>query len=75
MLMCTKGITGDRALEIQKKWPTPIQLIDAFQRCGVDEAGQSKQMNLVNTELSGLVGRKKMGKALSGKIAEVWGRP
>ncbi len=73
MLMCTKGVTGDKALEIQKQWPTPVEFVDAFRECGEDEVGRLKQMGLVTGELSGLVGRKKIGKALSGKIAEVWG--
>lgn len=73
MLMCTKGLTGDRALEIQKKWSTPRRFIEAFEDCGEDETGKLKQENLLVDELSGLVGRKKFGKALSAKVAEVWG--
>ncbi|KAI9884039.1 MAG: hypothetical protein M1823_004176 [Watsoniomyces obsoletus] len=73
MLMCTKGVTGDKALEIQKQWSTPVELIDAYRNCGRDEAGRVKQMGLMAGELSGLVGRKKIGKALSGQIADVWG--
>ena len=73
MLMCTKGLTGDKALEIQRRWPTPVQLIDAFGRCGNDDAGRPKRLNLIVDELNGLVGRKKIGKPLSQKIADVWG--
>ena len=73
MLMCTKGITGEKALEIQKRWATPNHLIRAYDRCGHDEAANSKRMNLIATELVGTVGRKSIGKALSAKVADVWG--
>lgn len=73
MLMCTKGVTGEKALEMQKKWATPNHLIKAYQEHGLDEAGKKSQMDLMASELSGLVGRKKIGKALSSKVAEVWG--
>jgi crossover junction endonuclease MUS81 len=78
MLMCTKGVTGDRALEMQKRWPTPVQLVDALRRCGADAAEQStatRQADMVAAELKDLVGRKKMGKALAQKVADVWGVP
>lgn len=73
MLMCTKGLTGDRALEIQKKWTTPRRFIEAFEGCGEGDTGRQKQENLLVDELNGLVRRKKIGKALSVKVAEVWG--
>ena len=73
MLMCTKGLTGDKALEVQKKWPTPRELVEAFEQCGKHEAGRQRQQTLLVDELSRLIGRKKIGKALSVKVAEVWG--
>jgi hypothetical protein len=30
MLMCTRGVTGEKALEIQQIWPTPRHLVDAY---------------------------------------------
>ncbi|KAI9824292.1 MAG: Crossover junction endonuclease mus81 [Phylliscum demangeonii] len=74
MLMCTKGLTGEKALAIQKKWPTPRALIDALATCGSGEDGRQRQGRLLLDGLDGLVGRKKIGKALSIKVAEVWGR-
>lgn len=69
MLMCTRGITGDKALVIQKYWKTPKEFIEAFEHCSTEKQRNS----LVIERMSGLVGRKKMGKALSTKVAEVWG--
>ncbi|KAK3941505.1 ERCC4 domain-containing protein [Diplogelasinospora grovesii] len=73
MLMCTRGVTGEKAIEIQKRWKTPYDLIKAYQRFGSDEAGKKAKINLIMNELSHLVGRKKFGKAVSQKVAEVWG--
>lgn len=73
MLMCIKGLTGERALEIQKKWITPRHLIEAFEKCGKGETGRAQQESMLMEELSNLVGRRKIGKALSAKVAEVWG--
>ncbi|KAH6604801.1 crossover junction endonuclease mus81 [Trichoderma cornu-damae] len=73
MLMTTKGLTGERALEIQRKWKTPYDFVRAFRACGTGEQGKQRKMDLVFGEFSHLVGRKKMSKKLSHKIAEVWG--
>jgi crossover junction endonuclease MUS81 len=73
MLMTTKGLTGERALEIQRKWKTPYDFVKAFHACGTDEQGKKRKRDLVSGELSHLIGRKKMSRPLSHKIAEVWG--
>ncbi|KAL7914632.1 hypothetical protein GGI35DRAFT_153172 [Trichoderma velutinum] len=73
MLMTTKGLTGERALEIQRNWKTPYDFVKAFDACGTDEQGKKRKRELVANELSHLVGRKKMSKPLSHRIAEVWG--
>lgn len=82
MLMCTRGVTGDRALEIQKAWNSPREFVEAFEACGRagGQAGDAwaehtKKMRgrLVMDRLGRLVGRRKIGKVLSGKVAEVWG--
>ncbi|KAI9740889.1 MAG: Crossover junction endonuclease mus81 [Claussenomyces sp. TS43310] len=73
MLMCTRGVTGEKALEIQKRWKTPQDLVKAFDGCGSGEEGKKRKLGLVMGEMSHLVGRKKIGKLLSHKIAEVWG--
>ncbi|KAI3329293.1 hypothetical protein HD806DRAFT_519511 [Xylariaceae sp. AK1471] len=73
MLMCTKQVTGEKALEIQKRWKTPYEFIKAYERCGADEQGKKRKQDLVFAQMGNLVGRKKVARTLSHKIAEVWG--
>ncbi|KAE8350650.1 ERCC4 domain-containing protein [Aspergillus coremiiformis] len=68
MLMCTRGVTGDKALEIQRRWPTPRAFIQAFE--ALDSKGRE---TMISDQLSSAVGRKKVAKTLSKKISEVWG--
>lgn len=68
MLMCTRGVTGDKALEIQKRWRTPRELVEAFQKLQQRERG-----GMVAERMKGMVGRKKIAGTLSKKVAEVWG--
>jgi crossover junction endonuclease MUS81 len=77
MLMCTRGVTGEKALEIQKRWTTPNEFVEAYKKIeekeGNGEQGRKRKMELVSSEMGNLMGRKKIQKALSVKIAEVWG--
>lgn len=73
MLMTTRGVTGERAIELQRRWPTPYAFIQAFESCGNTESGKKRKRELVSSELSHLFGRKKISKQLSYKIAEIWG--
>ncbi|KAK7416296.1 Crossover junction endonuclease mus81 [Neonectria magnoliae] len=73
MLMTTKGVTGERALEIQKRWKTPYDFVKAFEACGSGDQGAKRKRDMVFAQTTQLVGRKKISKALSQKIAEVWG--
>lgn len=68
MLMCTRGVTGDKALEIQRRWQTPRQLVEAYM------ALEPKDREvMVSDRMQTLVGRKKIARAQSKRIAEVWG--
>lgn len=67
MLMCTRGVTGEKALEIQKKWNTPSHFFDALEKMD----GKAKD-RMVSEQLGSLVPRKKITTGLSAKIAEVW---
>ena len=71
MLMCIRGVTGDKAIEIQKIWNTPQVLVEAYEQAGDDV---KKKENMISDRLGGMniVPRKKIAKALSAKIAEVW---
>lgn len=73
MLMTTRGLTGERALEIQKRWKTPYDFVKAFEACGSGEQGKKRRRELISSKMANLVGRKKFSKPLSQKIAEVWG--
>lgn len=73
MLMCTKGVTGEKAIEIQKVWKTPNEFVKAFEQCGSGEEGKRRKVDLVWNRLGHLAGRKKISKAVSQKLAEVWG--
>ncbi|KAI8635180.1 hypothetical protein F5Y19DRAFT_2852 [Xylariaceae sp. FL1651] len=72
MLMCTKQVTGEKALEIQKRWKTPYEFVKAYERCGVGEEGKKRKRDLVFAQMGNLVGRRKIARTLSHKIAEVW---
>jgi crossover junction endonuclease MUS81 len=73
MLMCMKGVSGEKALEIQKIWKTPAEFAEAFEKCGEGDTGKKKKMELVWWKTGNNVGRKRIAKALSVKISEVWG--
>lgn len=84
MLMCTRGITGDKAIEIQKIWKTPRDFIEAFLELesesglgsGTDLGGRKKKggkETMVSEKLDNLVGRKAVKGALAKKVAEIWG--
>jgi crossover junction endonuclease MUS81 len=73
MLMCTKGVTGEKALEIQRRWKTPQDFIRAFDACGTTEEGKKRKRELVSDKMGSLIGRRKIARTLSQKIAEVWG--
>lgn len=69
MLMCTRGITGDKALEIQRCWKTPRAFFEALERC----EGKKEREAMLEARVGGKVGRKKVGKVVCGKVAEIWG--
>lgn len=76
MLMCTRGVTGEKALEIQKRWKTPIEFSEAFKSLETGktpEEARKRKAEMVSAEMGALVGRKKIAKTLSVKIAEIWG--
>lgn len=68
MLMCMKGVTGDKAIEIQKIWPTPNALIEAYNSLDTPQA----KNKMVSDRLGKGIQRKQITETLSTKIAEVW---
>ena len=83
MLMCTRGITGDKAIEIQRHWETPRAFVEALQGNGAQQgssegtaggpAGANKKRDLVWSVAGDLVGRRKIGRAVSARVGEIWG--
>ncbi|KAK4696920.1 crossover junction endonuclease MUS81, partial [Lecanoromycetidae sp. Uapishka_2] len=69
MLMCTRGISGDKALAIQKIWSTPRAFIEAFEGCKI----QKERDLLLETKLGALAGRGKIKGVLGAKVAGIWG--
>ncbi|KAL1857912.1 Crossover junction endonuclease mus81 [Paecilomyces lecythidis] len=73
MLMCTRGVTGEKALEIQRRWKTPRDFIEAFEALNGGDPKEKQEM--VSEQMKTVVGRKKVAKVLSKKLAEIWGEP
>lgn len=69
MLMCTRGVSGDKALAIQKHWNTPKAFIEGFEACPTQKGREA----LVETKLGSMVGRAKIKGILGAKVAGVWG--
>ena len=73
MLMCTRGVTGEKAIQMQKIWKTPYDLVKAFEQCGSGEGSRKRRQEMISSLLGDhAVKSKQIGKALSAKIAEVW---
>ncbi|BDD62546.1 Crossover junction endonuclease mus81 [Monascus purpureus] len=71
MLMCTRGVTGEKALEIQRRWQTPRQLVEAFE--ALERSDSKLKETMLSDQMKTLVGRKKIAKVLSKKVSEIWG--
>ena len=68
MLMCIRGVSGEKAVEIQKHWPTPRALTQAYE--GREKGAERDSM--ISDRLGNAIPRKKVAKVLSTKIAEIW---
>lgn len=71
MLMCTRGISGEKALAMQKVWPTPRALVEAYERCAA--AAPKERDGLVDRGMEKVVGRSRVKGVLSAKVAAIWG--
>lgn len=79
MLMCTRGITGDKALEIQRHWRTPRAFMEGFELVSSSaatpqEAAKAREKMLTD-KMGNLIAKKKVAGTLSRKVAEIWGEP
>lgn len=66
MLMSIKGISAEKAMEIQKHWPTMIELVTALENVSEVEG------KMIVAGRCSKVGRRKIGPVLSGKVYDVF---
>ena len=66
MLMTIKGVSAEKAIEIQKHFPTIIELVQTFE--SVDE----NEGKLIVAKRCSKFGRRKIGNALSEKIYDLF---
>ncbi|KAK9375686.1 uncharacterized protein V1513DRAFT_441640 [Lipomyces chichibuensis] len=74
MLLTIRGVSWEKAIEIQKHFPTPRHIwmeLNAEYRMRGEQAAR----NLVASKcgLESAIARKRIGPALSSRIAEIWG--
>ncbi len=69
MLMATRGVSLEKAKTIQRKYPTPSHLLNSYSKL----TSISSRKLLLFEQFGKEIGNKKIGKALSEKIYEVWG--
>ncbi|KAI1828060.1 ERCC4 domain-containing protein [Xylaria intraflava] len=73
MLMCAKQVTGERALEIQRRWKTPYEFVMAYGACGgTSEVAKRRKHDLVFGQMGNLFGKQHVTRSLSQKISEIW---
>lgn len=70
MLMCMRGVTGDKAVEIQKIWSTPNEFVHAYKALGDNQPAKNR---MVSDKLGKEITRKQVGPTLSANIAAIWG--
>lgn len=68
MLLCARGVTAVKAIEIQKIWPTPIALLEAYERCGTAQERDA----MISSRLTNAIPRKRVAKGLSATLAATW---
>lgn len=68
-LMTVKGVTFEKALAIQKIYPTPRALFDAYEKL----TNEDDKKAMIFKALSKNITRKKVGKAVSERLYECWG--
>lgn len=78
MLLTVKGITMDKAKVIQKKYPTPRFLLEAYQREYASqespEKGDAVVKDMLFNDFGHLITKQRITKVLSEKIYQVWGK-
>lgn len=73
MLMSIRGVSLERAIVLQKVFPTPKSLLDFYHIQNQDKSPDQKGSLLLDL-FKHEIGNKKIGKAVLQKIYEVWGK-
>jgi crossover junction endonuclease MUS81 len=68
MLMCVRGISAEKALEVQRSFKTPAALLEAYEKC----RDSHERDNLVAEASKNAVMRRKIPAGVSKKVREVW---
>lgn len=71
-LMTVRGVSLEKASAIQAQYKTPRALISAYHRCHDEAPDGSRCRELVQHALREEVGVRRVGSALSAKLATVW---
>lgn len=69
MLMTIRGITWDKAVEIQRIYPTPYHLWQAYNTLDNDAVKKELLFKATTTNIS----RRRISKLLSEKVYQIWG--
>ncbi|KAG7662454.1 MUS81 [[Candida] subhashii] len=73
MLMSIRGVSLEKAIVIQNKFPTPKSLLEFYHVQHRDSSEDIKK-SLMMEEFKFQVGNKKIGKVVSEKIYDIWGK-
>ncbi|KAI5816925.1 hypothetical protein BZA77DRAFT_263411, partial [Pyronema omphalodes] len=68
MLMCAKGISAEKANEVFRIYPTPRDLIEAWEKC----TSQEERDRLLADATRAQIGAKKIPSSVSRKVKEIW---
>ncbi|KAK3840630.1 MAG: hypothetical protein JOS17DRAFT_678281 [Linnemannia elongata] len=70
MLMVIRGVSGEKAIELARVYGTPRAMFSALAELGRDASNDERRDVLAKS--GSQIGRKKLGNALAGKVAELW---
>lgn len=72
MLMSVRGVSLEKAVVIQSKFPTPKLLLE-FYHTDHKDMGEKEKKQLLDKEFKHMVGNKKIGKLTLERLYNVWG--
>ncbi|KAG9065321.1 Crossover junction endonuclease mus81 [Linnemannia hyalina] len=70
MLMVIRGVSAEKAIELARVYGTPRAMFSALAELGRDASNDERRDMLAKSVSQ--IGRKKLGNALAGKVAELW---